>query len=351
MGTLDLTGFGPRGRSRRRLAAGLAALVLGVVACQHELPIEQAAPTPAEPQPYKVVEVLDGDTFDVQGPERVERIRVLGINTPEKWECKGDAATELTDSLVSPGVWLDADDRDHLDRVLAHAFSVDGEHVGLKLVSQGLALAAPYARNDDWTDDLAAAEAAARDGRLGMFAVAPCGGSASPSPEIRIVEIDGNPAGDDLATGAGESVLLVGPPDAPLAGWMLKDKTATHRYRFSDEARLDRRGHLRIYTSCGEARSPFGGLRRAAFKNAACGSYPQWARRRTWTWSRNGCAAPMLKRHAPSSTPSVGLPAAPRTSIRSLEGCRRFPSAGRGAPCPGLRLPTVSGSGPSTSPT
>jgi micrococcal nuclease len=56
-----------------------------------------------------VVEVIDGDTIDVEIDGTVERVRLIGIDTPETKrpnfpvECFGPEATEFTESLLPIG--------------------------------------------------------------------------------------------------------------------------------------------------------------------------------------------------------------------------------------------------------
>lgn len=56
----------------------------------------------------KVVNVIDGDTFDIvlDDDGTKERVRMLGINTPERHACYYKEATAFTRSLLSGQVWL-----------------------------------------------------------------------------------------------------------------------------------------------------------------------------------------------------------------------------------------------------
>ncbi len=74
--------------------------------------------------------VIDGDTIDVRIAGGVERVRLLGIDTPEiahpdsPGECFGDEAHRLTETLLPPGstVRLERDivGRDDYGRILAY---------------------------------------------------------------------------------------------------------------------------------------------------------------------------------------------------------------------------------------
>lgn len=88
-----------------------------------------------------VVGVVDGDTVDVAG---VGRVRVIGIDTPERGECGFDEASDAVSTLVLgetvtlvPGA---ADDTDRYGRLLRYV-EVDETDVGLELLEAGLAQA------------------------------------------------------------------------------------------------------------------------------------------------------------------------------------------------------------------
>jgi endonuclease YncB( thermonuclease family) len=89
----------------------------------------------------QVSHVVDGDTLDVAG---VGRIRVIGIDTPERGECGFESATLAMGALVDrrvvslvPGA---RDDADQYGRLLRYV-DVDGVDAGLELIRQGWAIA------------------------------------------------------------------------------------------------------------------------------------------------------------------------------------------------------------------
>jgi micrococcal nuclease len=94
--------------------------------------------------------VVDGDTVDmiINGVE--ERVRLIGIDTPETKkdntpvECFGPEATAFTQSLLPEGtaVYLerDVEARDIYGRLLGYAYLADsGVFVNLEIVRQGYA--------------------------------------------------------------------------------------------------------------------------------------------------------------------------------------------------------------------
>ena len=88
-----------------------------------------------------VTHVVDGDTIDVAG---VGRIRVIGIDTPERGACGYDSATQAMAALVLgeeaqllPGA---VDDADRYGRLLRYV-DVGRVDAGLHLIEQGWAIA------------------------------------------------------------------------------------------------------------------------------------------------------------------------------------------------------------------
>ena len=98
-----------------------------------------------------VTGVVDGDTLDVTIGGRDERVRLLGIDTPEIHvaddaapECFGPEASSFTTTLLPAGtaVRLERDvvGRDHYGRLLAYVYLVDdGVLVNEAIVRQGMA--------------------------------------------------------------------------------------------------------------------------------------------------------------------------------------------------------------------
>jgi micrococcal nuclease len=97
-----------------------------------------------------VIRVVDGDTFDADFDGTEERIRMIGIDTPETKkpdapvECFGPEATSHAETLLPAGtpirVVRDVEARDDYGRLLAYVYrGSDGEFVNLALVANGFA--------------------------------------------------------------------------------------------------------------------------------------------------------------------------------------------------------------------
>lgn len=126
----------------RQIAALLVLLVgigAGWVVLRHEDDEE-------EPVRGAVVGVVDGDTIVVRFAGNRERVRVLGIDTPEAGTCLAANATAETRRLaLGRRVELRRDSsqpmRDRFDRRLAYVELPDGSDLGFQLLARGLARA------------------------------------------------------------------------------------------------------------------------------------------------------------------------------------------------------------------
>jgi len=88
-----------------------------------------------------VVGVVDGDTVDVAG---VGRVRVIGVDTPERGECGYEEASRaVADLVLGETVTLVPGARDDTDRYgrLLRYLQVGDTDVGLALLDSGLAVA------------------------------------------------------------------------------------------------------------------------------------------------------------------------------------------------------------------
>jgi micrococcal nuclease len=148
------------------------------------------APAPSAPLPTvqpvpagddaEVVRVVDGDTLVVRVDGREERVRLIGIDTPETVhpqravECFGREASAHTSRLVGPGTAVrlvyDVERTDRFDRTLAYLYRLDdGLFVNLALVLDGFAQVATFPPNVAHAEDFLAAQREARDAGRGLW--------------------------------------------------------------------------------------------------------------------------------------------------------------------------------------
>ncbi len=166
---------------RRRLAV---VAVVALVGCGDSDDTGEGA-TPS-PDLGVVVEVLDGDTADVEIQGEVERVRFIGIDTPEPVggrrdaECFGDEASDLTERLLPAGTLVrlerDVEPRDVFDRLLAYVFRVDDDlFVNLHLAETGYADQLNIEPNSTYASTIGRAVDEAREQGLGLWGA--CGGA------------------------------------------------------------------------------------------------------------------------------------------------------------------------------
>lgn len=129
---------------------------------------------------YRVVEVYDGDTIAVDMNGQIEKVRMIGVDTPETHkpdtpvQCYGPEASEYTKNLLTnKTVRLEADptnsNRDRYDRLLRYVYTEEGELVNQSLISLGYGfdyLSFTFQKSKEF----AALGDAARNSRVGLWA-------------------------------------------------------------------------------------------------------------------------------------------------------------------------------------
>jgi len=86
----------------------------------------------------EVVGVLDGDTIEVMHSQQAERIRLQGIDCPEKGQAYGTQAKKATATLVfGKAVTVHTRGLDKYGRTIADVLLPDGTNVNQQLVKEG----------------------------------------------------------------------------------------------------------------------------------------------------------------------------------------------------------------------
>ena len=132
-----------------------------------------------------VTHIVDGDTLDVQIGSRTERIRVIGIATPERGVCYANAATAAATRLASgKRVVLRGDPtqatRDRYGRLLAYVELPEGKDLGQQLIAGGFAKV--YVYNNHPFQRVTAYRAAEVIGRTRSSSLWHCGTVPPSSP-------------------------------------------------------------------------------------------------------------------------------------------------------------------------
>jgi micrococcal nuclease len=133
----------------------------------------------------QVVRVVDGDTIRVRLGGAEERVRYIGVDTPETVkpgspvQCFGKAASAFNARLVRDRrvrLKFDAERRDRYGRLLAYVYRVpDGLFVNAELVRRGYAQPLTIAPNVHHTGDFRRLARSARRAGRGLWAA--CGAS------------------------------------------------------------------------------------------------------------------------------------------------------------------------------
>jgi micrococcal nuclease len=124
--------------------------------------------------------VVDGDTIDIAIGGNTERVRLIGINTPETkhptkgMECFGPEASAYTEQLLPKGTKLrverDVEARDKYGRLLLYVYIENSNvFVNLDLVLQGYARPLVFEPNTAHKADFAQAATQAELRNVGLW--------------------------------------------------------------------------------------------------------------------------------------------------------------------------------------
>ena len=179
-------------KRNHKIALTIVALLLSLVsaAWNERYPEANFPESPAEDSSatstIQVIRIVDGDTFEVSIGGAREKIRMLGIDTPESVDprrpvqCFGKEATKKLKELIEgKNIELVADmtndDRDKYDRLLRYVKRDDGLDVNAEMIKQGYAYAYikfPFERRAEYLK----LQTAARSGGVGLWATTTCSG-------------------------------------------------------------------------------------------------------------------------------------------------------------------------------
>jgi micrococcal nuclease len=134
---------------------------------------------------YLVTKVVDGDTFDINMNGKIERIRLIGVDTPETVDprkpvqCFGQEASNFTKNSISgKEIALETDVtqgyRDKYGRLLGYAFLSDGTFVNKILLSEGYAHEYTYSIPYKYQVEFKTAEREARANNRGLWSPSAC---------------------------------------------------------------------------------------------------------------------------------------------------------------------------------
>ena len=128
---------------------------------------------------YRVIRVVDGDTFVIEYNGNKEKVRLIGIDTPESVHPNAEKNTEFGElvsnyskrNLLEKYVVLefDVDERDKYGRLLAYAY-IDGQMYNKVLLEMGYAKVATFPPNVKYVDEFTQIQKNVRESKRGLWA-------------------------------------------------------------------------------------------------------------------------------------------------------------------------------------
>lgn len=140
---------------------------------------------------FKVSKVIDGDTLDIDMNGKTERIRLIGMDTPETVDprkvvqCFGKEASGKTKEMLNGKmVSIEADnsqgERDKYDRLLRYVYLEDGTFFNKHMIAEGYAHEYTYQSNPyKYQMDFKEAEKQAREAAKGLWSPDSCNGNTT----------------------------------------------------------------------------------------------------------------------------------------------------------------------------
>lgn len=126
----------------------------------------------------KVNRVIDGDTFEIINRGQKERVRLIGMDTPEsvkpgeKAEPWGVEAGRYTKNLIENRMVrleFDVQKQDRYGRLLAYVYLEDGTLLNARLLEEGLAVVFTVPPNVKMADNFLEIQRQARAGKKGIW--------------------------------------------------------------------------------------------------------------------------------------------------------------------------------------
>lgn len=166
------------------IAIGLSLLFLGIAILYGYV----QRPNQSSNEMFKVAKVIDGDTIEVERYGKIEKVRLIGIDTPETVDprktvqCFGKEASDNSKALMQgKSVRLEFDplvgERDKYQRLLAYVWLDDDQFVNQLLVSEGFAHEYTYrSQAYKYQSQFKQAESTARENGIGLWATNTCNG-------------------------------------------------------------------------------------------------------------------------------------------------------------------------------
>lgn len=147
---------------------------------------------------YKVTKVIDGDTIEVNIAGKIERLRLIGINTPETLDprkplqCFGkESSNNAKELLEGKKVRLESDasqyNRDKYGRLLRYVYFEDGTSYNKLIISEGYAHEYTYNTPYKYQSEYKQAQKDAEKSQRGLWSTNTCAGDTEKSAQTTIL--------------------------------------------------------------------------------------------------------------------------------------------------------------------
>ena len=173
-------------RNKKIIFAFIALALLG--AWVYARPSVAPAGIATKAEEYQVEKVVDGDTIEIKRYGRIEKVRLIGVDTPETLDprksvqCFGKEASDNTKKLLEGRkVKIEMDslvgERDKYNRLLAYVWTDQGKLINMDLISNGFAHEYTYrSQIYKYQSQFKDAEKLAKESELGFWSPQTCNG-------------------------------------------------------------------------------------------------------------------------------------------------------------------------------
>ncbi len=157
----------------------LVGIITGNIKKEEIISIFQTEQTQETLDKYLVIKVVDGDTYKINYEGKEQKVRLIGVDTPEsvhpdkeKNTKYGKQASNYVKQLIENQyitLEFDVSKTDKYGRLLAYVYLEDGEMLNEKLIKEGYAQVATYPPNVKYVDTFKSLQEEARKNKVGFW--------------------------------------------------------------------------------------------------------------------------------------------------------------------------------------
>lgn len=238
----------------RFLGLGITNQNLSLITLGEQINTPDTTDNPTTSDSYLVTYVTDGDTIHVDINGTDEKVRLIGIDTPElsSSDCYAtEAKNKLTELINNKKVTLvkdtQSDDRDKYNRLLRYVI-LDGVDINAEMIKLGYAeayLNFPFDKSTQYSDY----ELTAILNNSGMWATDACATTNNTFTDLGISYIFYDGIVNDKEPDEYVTITNKSTGDISLNGYSLNDESGK-TYAFN-EITLSANTSLKVYTGCG----------------------------------------------------------------------------------------------------